>query len=258
MPKNDAATIDAYIAAQPAAARSALEKMRRVIGKAIPDADEAISYGMPAYRLRGRVVVYFAGWKQHTALYPGQRADLRRLRAGGRRLRDQQRHAAVSPRRAPAGQADRRHRQVSRRGGGRDQQSALRGEEKVARCQEKSPGGEGQNEALSRRSSSRPSGFLQTASDRRRPGGANHLDFGQKPVHPGRANPGGNLMLRNVALASLFALLTFAAPAPSAEAASAREIDSRVHETLERFFNKIGGARDLANKSTGLLCSPRW
>jgi uncharacterized protein YdhG (YjbR/CyaY superfamily) len=71
MPKNDAATIDAYIAAQPAAARPALEKMRQVIGKAIPGADEAISYGMPAYRLGGRVVVYFAGWKQHTALYPG-------------------------------------------------------------------------------------------------------------------------------------------------------------------------------------------
>jgi lipid-binding SYLF domain-containing protein len=63
-------------------------------------------------------------------------------------------------------------------------------------------------------------------------------------------------MLRNFALASLFALLTFAAPAPSAEAASAREIDSGVHETLDRFFNKIGGARDLANKSTGLLVFP--
>ena len=48
-----------------------LEKLRRVIGKAIPAATEAISYGMPAFKLDGRVVVYFAGWKQHTALYPG-------------------------------------------------------------------------------------------------------------------------------------------------------------------------------------------
>jgi uncharacterized protein YdhG (YjbR/CyaY superfamily) len=71
MPKNDTATIDAYIAAQPAEARPVLEKMRRVIGKSIPAADEAISYGMPAYKLGGRVVVYFAGWKQHAALYPG-------------------------------------------------------------------------------------------------------------------------------------------------------------------------------------------
>ena len=71
MPKNDTATIDTYIAAQPATARPALEKMRQVIGKAIPTADEAISYGIPAYTLGGRVVVYFAGWKRHTALYPG-------------------------------------------------------------------------------------------------------------------------------------------------------------------------------------------
>ena len=39
MPKNDTATIDAYIAAQPDAARPVLEKMRRVIGKAIPEAE---------------------------------------------------------------------------------------------------------------------------------------------------------------------------------------------------------------------------
>jgi lipid-binding SYLF domain-containing protein len=63
-------------------------------------------------------------------------------------------------------------------------------------------------------------------------------------------------MLRKIALTSLFALLTFAAPAPSAEAASAREIDGGTHETLERFFNKIGGARELASKSVGLLVFP--
>ena len=76
--KKDAANIDAYIAAQPEPVRPVLEKLRRVIGKAIPAAteaisyaDETISYGMPAYALGGRVVVYFAGWKQHAALYPG-------------------------------------------------------------------------------------------------------------------------------------------------------------------------------------------
>ena len=70
MSSSNPASIDAYIAAQPDAARPVLERLRRVIGKAIPEADEAISYGMPAYKLGGRVVVYFAGWKQHTALYP--------------------------------------------------------------------------------------------------------------------------------------------------------------------------------------------
>jgi uncharacterized protein YdhG (YjbR/CyaY superfamily) len=70
MTKSDAATVDSYIANQPAAVRPVLEKLRAVIGKAIPGADETISYGMPAYKLSGRIVVYFAAWKQHTALYP--------------------------------------------------------------------------------------------------------------------------------------------------------------------------------------------
>jgi uncharacterized protein YdhG (YjbR/CyaY superfamily) len=70
MSSSTAASIDAYIAAQPDTARPVLERLRSVIGKAIPEADEAISYGMPAYKLGGRVVLYFAGWKQHTALYP--------------------------------------------------------------------------------------------------------------------------------------------------------------------------------------------
>ena len=71
MMKKQAENIDDYIAAQPAPVRPVLEKMRRVIGKAVPAADEAISYGIPAFKLNGRAVVYFAGWKQHTALYPG-------------------------------------------------------------------------------------------------------------------------------------------------------------------------------------------
>jgi uncharacterized protein YdhG (YjbR/CyaY superfamily) len=71
MMKSAAEDIAGYIAAQPAPVRPVLEQLRRVIGKAIPAATEAISYGMPAFKLDGRVVVYFAAWKQHTALYPG-------------------------------------------------------------------------------------------------------------------------------------------------------------------------------------------
>ena len=140
MPKNDTATIDAYIAAQPAAARPALAKMRRVIGKAIPAADEAISYGMPAYTLGGRVVVYFAGWKQHTALYPGSAQTFAAFGKDVAGYATQQRHAAVSPRRATARQADRRHRQTPRQGGVRGQQGAPDAEEGGCR-EEGSPSG---------------------------------------------------------------------------------------------------------------------
>jgi uncharacterized protein YdhG (YjbR/CyaY superfamily) len=64
------ASIAAYIAAQPAPARGQLRHVRRAIRAALPDAEEAIAYGIPAYRLDGRVALYFAGWKSHYAIYP--------------------------------------------------------------------------------------------------------------------------------------------------------------------------------------------
>lgn len=62
--------MDEYIAAQPKAAQAALKRVRSAIRKAVPEAEEVISYHMPAYKLRGRAVLYFAGWKEHSSLYP--------------------------------------------------------------------------------------------------------------------------------------------------------------------------------------------
>jgi uncharacterized protein YdhG (YjbR/CyaY superfamily) len=47
-----------------------LRSVRSVIRKALPDAEEVISYGMPAYRLHGYIALYFAGWRDHYSLYP--------------------------------------------------------------------------------------------------------------------------------------------------------------------------------------------
>ena len=63
-------TVDDYIAVQPHAVRSVLELVRDTIRKAVPKAEEGISYNMPAYKLGGEVVLYFAGWKNHYSLYP--------------------------------------------------------------------------------------------------------------------------------------------------------------------------------------------
>lgn len=63
-------TVDAYIAKQPEAARPVLEQVRATLRKALPRAEESISYNMPAYKQDGQGVVYFAGWKQHFSLYP--------------------------------------------------------------------------------------------------------------------------------------------------------------------------------------------
>jgi uncharacterized protein YdhG (YjbR/CyaY superfamily) len=62
--------IDEYIAGFSPAVQGVLERVRRTIRKAIPKAEEAISYRIPTYKLNGRNVLYFAGWKEHYSLYP--------------------------------------------------------------------------------------------------------------------------------------------------------------------------------------------
>lgn len=62
-------TVPEYIAAQPKAAQPPLKRVRSAIRKAIPQAEELISYKMPAYKLQGKVILYFAGWKRHYSLY---------------------------------------------------------------------------------------------------------------------------------------------------------------------------------------------
>lgn len=47
-----------------------MEQVRQAILAALPGAEETISYQMPAYRVRGKIVVYFAAWKKHYAVYP--------------------------------------------------------------------------------------------------------------------------------------------------------------------------------------------
>ena len=61
MAKTDFQSVDDYIAQQPQAVRSLLELVRGAIRKAVPHAEEQISYKMPAYKLRGVPVIYFAG-----------------------------------------------------------------------------------------------------------------------------------------------------------------------------------------------------
>lgn len=85
----DFKSVDEYIAAQPAATQAALNQVRRAIRKALPNAEEVISYKMPAYRLHGEIALYFAGWKRHYSLYPAGK----RLVAA---LQDQLAHYKVS------------------------------------------------------------------------------------------------------------------------------------------------------------------
>jgi uncharacterized protein YdhG (YjbR/CyaY superfamily) len=63
-------SVDEYIASQPRAVQAVLERVRTIVRKALPGADEVISYQIPTYKLHGRTVIYFAGWSQHYSLYP--------------------------------------------------------------------------------------------------------------------------------------------------------------------------------------------
>jgi uncharacterized protein YdhG (YjbR/CyaY superfamily) len=68
--KTDFKSVDEYIASQPEAVQGVLKRVRSTIRKAVPGAEEVISYQIPAYKLHGRPVLYFAGWSQHYSLYP--------------------------------------------------------------------------------------------------------------------------------------------------------------------------------------------
>jgi uncharacterized protein YdhG (YjbR/CyaY superfamily) len=68
-------TIDEYIAGFPKDVQEILEKIRRTIRKAAPDADETISYLMPTFNLNGKYLVYFAGYKKHIGFYGAPRVN---------------------------------------------------------------------------------------------------------------------------------------------------------------------------------------
>jgi uncharacterized protein YdhG (YjbR/CyaY superfamily) len=68
--KSDFESVDEYIAAQPEAAQHVLRHVRNTIRKAVPAAEEMVSYKIPAYKLHGDRLLYFAGWKKHYSLYP--------------------------------------------------------------------------------------------------------------------------------------------------------------------------------------------
>lgn len=62
-------SVDEYIAAQPEAVRPKLEQVRAAIRSAVPDAVEGIAYRMPGYKLHGKPMLYFAGFKKHYSLF---------------------------------------------------------------------------------------------------------------------------------------------------------------------------------------------
>jgi uncharacterized protein YdhG (YjbR/CyaY superfamily) len=73
-------TIDEYLAGVDADHRNALQKLRETIHTVAPTAEECISYGIPAFRLNGRSLVFFGAWANHCAFYQGSSNTLKKFR----------------------------------------------------------------------------------------------------------------------------------------------------------------------------------
>lgn len=76
-----AGDIDSYLAGVDEPKRSTLEQLRRSILAAVPGAEECISYGMPAFRIRGKTVAGFAAFKNHLSYLPHSGSVLPKLAA---------------------------------------------------------------------------------------------------------------------------------------------------------------------------------
>jgi uncharacterized protein YdhG (YjbR/CyaY superfamily) len=72
-------SVEDYLAALPEEQRVVLEKLRKTIRAAAPEATETISYQMPTFKDHGRVLVYYAAFKDHCSLFPASNAVMEAL-----------------------------------------------------------------------------------------------------------------------------------------------------------------------------------
>src|SRR5437870_4218359 len=78
--KRNPKTVDEYLASVNSDHSKALQKIRETVHAVAPNAQECVSYGIPAFRLNGRSLVFFGAWANHCAFYPVSSATLKKFR----------------------------------------------------------------------------------------------------------------------------------------------------------------------------------
>ena len=63
-------SVDEYINSFPKDIKSKLEELRKIILKTAPSSEQVISYNIPCFKIDGKYLIYFAGYKSHIGLYP--------------------------------------------------------------------------------------------------------------------------------------------------------------------------------------------
>jgi len=70
MPRQVTEQMRRYLASLPPDSRRHVKKLREIIRGVAPGAVPVMSYGIPAFKLDGRILVYYAGWREHASVYP--------------------------------------------------------------------------------------------------------------------------------------------------------------------------------------------
>ena len=91
-----------YLTTLPDDKRAALEKLRLTIMAVAPQAEECISYRLPAFRLHGKMLVVYGATANHCAFYPTEFLHGGSLQGRPQELQDEQRHDPLSSGQAPA------------------------------------------------------------------------------------------------------------------------------------------------------------
>jgi hypothetical protein len=133
MAKTDFKSVDEYITTLPEDVQAILQRVRSTIRKAVPGAEEVISYQIPAYKLPAGPVLYFAGWEAALLAVSGHGSHGGGVQGRPCTVRGRQGHDPIPAFPARPREVDRAHREVPREGNG-DTREGEAGRAEEARC----------------------------------------------------------------------------------------------------------------------------